>query len=115
MSIKTPSIKQQFDNRNESHQSYDENYNPTEGKKFRKEAEEFVKIMYVHKEIMILRFNFCPLDFIRKNLSIWFEKFPKVKVFILSFKHLKFYWNEKNKTKTKYSFTNFYLLQYSKR
>eukprot|EP00924_Labyrinthula_sp_SR-Ha-C_P000286 snap_masked-scaffold_25-processed-gene-2.19-mRNA-1 protein AED:1.00 eAED:1.00 QI:0/0/0/0/1/1/5/0/108 len=58
-------------------------------------------------------FYFCPLDFIGKNLSIWFEKFPKV--FLLSFKHLKFYWNEKNKTKIKYSVTKFSLLQYSKR
>eukprot|EP00924_Labyrinthula_sp_SR-Ha-C_P012230 snap_masked-scaffold_10-processed-gene-0.45-mRNA-1 protein AED:1.00 eAED:1.00 QI:0/0/0/0/1/1/3/0/88 len=57
---------------------------------------------------MILSFDCCPLDFIGKNLSIWFKKFPKV--YILSFKHLEFYWNGKNKTKTEYSVTRVYLL-----
>eukprot|EP00924_Labyrinthula_sp_SR-Ha-C_P012265 snap_masked-scaffold_10-processed-gene-1.36-mRNA-1 protein AED:1.00 eAED:1.00 QI:0/0/0/0/1/1/4/0/80 len=77
--------------------------NPTERERFGKEAEEFVQQMNVNKEIIFLIFYFCPLDFIGKNLSIWFEKFPKV--FILSFKHLEFYWNGKNKTKTEYSVT----------
>eukprot|EP00924_Labyrinthula_sp_SR-Ha-C_P005603 snap_masked-scaffold_92-processed-gene-0.16-mRNA-1 protein AED:1.00 eAED:1.00 QI:0/0/0/0/1/1/5/0/115 len=115
MSFKTPSIKQQFNNRNQSNQSYDRNINPTERERFRKEAEEFVKKVNVHEEIMTLTFDCCPLDFIGKNLSIWFEKFPKVKVYILSFKQIEFYWNEKNKTKIKYSGTRFYWVQYSKR
>eukprot|EP00924_Labyrinthula_sp_SR-Ha-C_P012330 snap_masked-scaffold_10-processed-gene-3.16-mRNA-1 protein AED:1.00 eAED:1.00 QI:0/0/0/0/1/1/5/0/134 len=79
MSFKAPSIKQQFDNRNQSNKSYDENYNPTERERFRKEAEEFVKEVNVHEEIQFLIFDSCPLDFIGKNLSIWFEKFPNVK------------------------------------
>eukprot|EP00924_Labyrinthula_sp_SR-Ha-C_P012747 snap_masked-scaffold_122-processed-gene-0.0-mRNA-1 protein AED:1.00 eAED:1.00 QI:0/0/0/0/1/1/8/0/789 len=83
MPFKAPSIKQQFENRNQSNHfilqwSYDENINPIEGKRFGKEAKKFVKEMNVHKKIMILRFNFCPLDFIGKNLSIWFKKIPKV-------------------------------------
>eukprot|EP00924_Labyrinthula_sp_SR-Ha-C_P012264 snap_masked-scaffold_10-processed-gene-1.29-mRNA-1 protein AED:1.00 eAED:1.00 QI:0/0/0/0/1/1/4/0/108 len=61
------------------HGSYDENYNPIEGERFRKETEEFVQEVNVHKEIVILKFYFCPLDFIGKNLSVWFEKFPNVK------------------------------------
>eukprot|EP00924_Labyrinthula_sp_SR-Ha-C_P012303 snap_masked-scaffold_10-processed-gene-2.14-mRNA-1 protein AED:1.00 eAED:1.00 QI:0/0/0/0/1/1/4/0/88 len=88
MSFKTPLIKQQFENRNQSEDftiqwSYDKNYNPTKGKRFRKEAEEFVKEVNVDEQIEYLSFGFCPLDFIGKKLSIWFEKFPKVKVFIL--------------------------------
>eukprot|EP00924_Labyrinthula_sp_SR-Ha-C_P010162 snap_masked-scaffold_66-processed-gene-0.16-mRNA-1 protein AED:0.38 eAED:1.00 QI:0/0/0/0.12/1/1/8/0/794 len=83
MPFKAPSIKQQFENRNQSNHfilqwSYDRNINPTEGERFRKEAEEFVQEVNVHKEIVILKFNFCPLDFIGKNLSIWFKKFPKI-------------------------------------
>eukprot|EP00924_Labyrinthula_sp_SR-Ha-C_P014712 snap_masked-scaffold_85-processed-gene-0.7-mRNA-1 protein AED:1.00 eAED:1.00 QI:0/0/0/0/1/1/5/0/113 len=112
MSFKAPSIKQQFENRNKRNESYDENYNPTEGERFRKEAEEFVQQVNMNKEIILLRFTFCPLDFIGKNLSIWFEKFPKF--LSLSFKHPEFYWNGKYKTKTEYSVTRFYLLQYSK-
>eukprot|EP00924_Labyrinthula_sp_SR-Ha-C_P012234 snap_masked-scaffold_10-processed-gene-0.58-mRNA-1 protein AED:1.00 eAED:1.00 QI:0/0/0/0/1/1/5/0/134 len=89
MSFKTPSIKQQFENRNQSRESHDENYNPTEGERFRKEAEEFVKIVNVNKEITILRFNFCPLGFLGQNLSIWFEKFPKIKQLKFLYCHLK--------------------------
>eukprot|EP00924_Labyrinthula_sp_SR-Ha-C_P006437 snap_masked-scaffold_57-processed-gene-1.15-mRNA-1 protein AED:1.00 eAED:1.00 QI:0/0/0/0/1/1/8/0/781 len=93
MSFKTPSIKQQFENRNQSNQfilqwSYDENYNPTERERFRKEAEEFVQEVNVHEEITTLTFNFCPLGFLGKNLSIWFEKFPKIKTLQFLYCHL---------------------------
>eukprot|EP00924_Labyrinthula_sp_SR-Ha-C_P006454 snap_masked-scaffold_57-processed-gene-1.57-mRNA-1 protein AED:1.00 eAED:1.00 QI:0/0/0/0/1/1/7/0/175 len=33
-------------------------------------------------------FNFCPLDFIGKNLSVWFEKFPNVKQLEFLYCHL---------------------------
>eukprot|EP00924_Labyrinthula_sp_SR-Ha-C_P012291 snap_masked-scaffold_10-processed-gene-2.22-mRNA-1 protein AED:1.00 eAED:1.00 QI:0/0/0/0/1/1/8/0/657 len=88
MSFKAPLIKQQFDNRNRSNKSYDRNIKPTERERFRKEAEEFVKEVNVHEEITILRFNFCPLDFIGKNLSVWFEKFPNVKQLEFYYCHL---------------------------
>eukprot|EP00924_Labyrinthula_sp_SR-Ha-C_P000231 snap_masked-scaffold_25-processed-gene-0.22-mRNA-1 protein AED:1.00 eAED:1.00 QI:0/0/0/0/1/1/5/0/134 len=88
MSFKAPSIKQQFHNRNQRNKSYDENYNPIEGERFRKEAEEFVKEVNVHEEIEYLSFDFCPLDFIGKNLSIWFEKFPKVEELEFFYCHL---------------------------
>eukprot|EP00924_Labyrinthula_sp_SR-Ha-C_P012312 snap_masked-scaffold_10-processed-gene-2.44-mRNA-1 protein AED:1.00 eAED:1.00 QI:0/0/0/0/1/1/9/0/777 len=88
MSFKAPLIKQQFDNRNRSNKSYDENDNPTEGQRFRKEAKKFVKEVNVHKEIKFLIFDCCPLDFIGKNLSVWFEKFPKIKELQFGFCHL---------------------------
>eukprot|EP00924_Labyrinthula_sp_SR-Ha-C_P012231 snap_masked-scaffold_10-processed-gene-0.38-mRNA-1 protein AED:1.00 eAED:1.00 QI:0/0/0/0/1/1/4/0/83 len=37
---------------------------------------------------MILSFDCCPLDFIGKNLSIWFEKFPNVKQLDFYYSHL---------------------------
>eukprot|EP00924_Labyrinthula_sp_SR-Ha-C_P006188 snap_masked-scaffold_54-processed-gene-1.80-mRNA-1 protein AED:1.00 eAED:1.00 QI:0/0/0/0/1/1/4/0/83 len=83
MRYKAPSIKQQFQNRNENKESYDIWYNPIEDERFGKEAEEFVKEVNVHKEITKLRFNCCPIDFIEKNLSVWFEKFPKIEVCFL--------------------------------
>eukprot|EP00924_Labyrinthula_sp_SR-Ha-C_P000342 snap_masked-scaffold_25-processed-gene-3.3-mRNA-1 protein AED:1.00 eAED:1.00 QI:0/0/0/0/1/1/4/0/125 len=70
------------------HRSYDENVNPIERERFRKEAEEFVKELNVHEEIENLSFYFCPLDFIGKNISIWFEKFPKVKELQFYYCHL---------------------------
>eukprot|EP00924_Labyrinthula_sp_SR-Ha-C_P001836 snap_masked-scaffold_148-processed-gene-0.5-mRNA-1 protein AED:1.00 eAED:1.00 QI:0/0/0/0/1/1/5/0/134 len=88
MSFKAPSIKQQFENRNQSDESYDENYHPIEGERFRKEAEEFLKEVNVHEEITWLSFDSCPLDFIGKNLSIWFEKFPKVEELKFFYCHL---------------------------
>eukprot|EP00924_Labyrinthula_sp_SR-Ha-C_P012298 snap_masked-scaffold_10-processed-gene-2.24-mRNA-1 protein AED:1.00 eAED:1.00 QI:0/0/0/0/1/1/5/0/139 len=93
MSFKTPSIKQQFENRNQSREfriqwSYDKNINPIEKERFRKEAEEFVREVNVHEEIMILSFGFCPLDFIGKNLSSWFKKFPKVEELQFIYCHL---------------------------
>eukprot|EP00924_Labyrinthula_sp_SR-Ha-C_P006403 snap_masked-scaffold_57-processed-gene-0.31-mRNA-1 protein AED:1.00 eAED:1.00 QI:0/0/0/0/1/1/8/0/810 len=88
MPFKAPSIKQQFENRNQSFESHDENYNPTEGQRFRKEAKKFVKEVNVHKEIKFLIFDCCPLDFIGKNLSIWFEKFPKVEELKFLYCHL---------------------------
>eukprot|EP00924_Labyrinthula_sp_SR-Ha-C_P012290 snap_masked-scaffold_10-processed-gene-2.29-mRNA-1 protein AED:1.00 eAED:1.00 QI:0/0/0/0/1/1/8/0/788 len=93
MSFKAPSIKQQFENRNESREfriqwSYDENYNLTERERFRKEAEEFLKEVNVHKEIEHLTFVCCPIDFIGKNLSIWFKKFPKVEELQFLYCHL---------------------------
>eukprot|EP00924_Labyrinthula_sp_SR-Ha-C_P010628 snap_masked-scaffold_139-processed-gene-0.1-mRNA-1 protein AED:1.00 eAED:1.00 QI:0/0/0/0/1/1/5/0/134 len=88
MSFKAPSIKQQFNNRNQSNESYDENYNPTEGQRFRKEAKKFVKEVNVHEEIILLIFDSCLLDFIGKNLSIWFEKFPKVEQLEFLYCHL---------------------------
>eukprot|EP00924_Labyrinthula_sp_SR-Ha-C_P000027 snap_masked-scaffold_119-processed-gene-0.4-mRNA-1 protein AED:1.00 eAED:1.00 QI:0/0/0/0/1/1/4/0/81 len=78
MSFKAPSIKQQFENRNRGRRSHDENYNPTEGQRFRKEAEEFVTEVNVNKEIEYLNFCFSPLNFMGKKLALWFEKFPKV-------------------------------------
>eukprot|EP00924_Labyrinthula_sp_SR-Ha-C_P000305 maker-scaffold_25-snap-gene-3.64-mRNA-1 protein AED:0.06 eAED:0.19 QI:0/0.75/0.6/1/1/1/5/24/134 len=88
MSFKAPLIKQQFENRNQSNKSYDENYNSTEGERFRREAEEFVIKVNMNKEITRLSFYFCPLDFIGKSLSIWFEKFPKVKELQFYYCHL---------------------------
>eukprot|EP00924_Labyrinthula_sp_SR-Ha-C_P000439 snap_masked-scaffold_111-processed-gene-0.8-mRNA-1 protein AED:1.00 eAED:1.00 QI:0/0/0/0/1/1/5/0/139 len=93
MSFKAPSIKQQFHNRNQSSDfiiqwSYDENINPFEGQRFKKEAEEFLKEVNVHKEIEHLTFDCCPLDFIGKNLSFWFEKFPKLKELKFLYCHL---------------------------
>eukprot|EP00924_Labyrinthula_sp_SR-Ha-C_P000257 snap_masked-scaffold_25-processed-gene-1.24-mRNA-1 protein AED:1.00 eAED:1.00 QI:0/0/0/0/1/1/8/0/814 len=93
MSFKAPSIKQQFENRNRSNYfmiqwSYDENLNPIEKERFRKEAEEFVKKVNVHKEIIFLTFDCCPLDFIGKNVFIWFKKFPKVKELQFLYCHL---------------------------
>eukprot|EP00924_Labyrinthula_sp_SR-Ha-C_P000369 snap_masked-scaffold_25-processed-gene-4.23-mRNA-1 protein AED:1.00 eAED:1.00 QI:0/0/0/0/1/1/8/0/784 len=88
MSSKTPSIKQQFENRNESIESYDENINPTEGRRFKKEAEEFVEGVNVHEEIQYLTFLFCPFNFIGDALSVWFEKFPKIEILQFDFCHL---------------------------
>eukprot|EP00924_Labyrinthula_sp_SR-Ha-C_P010637 snap_masked-scaffold_112-processed-gene-0.11-mRNA-1 protein AED:1.00 eAED:1.00 QI:0/0/0/0/1/1/5/0/134 len=88
MPFKIPSIKQQFENRNRSDESHDRNINPTEGERFRKEAEEFAQQVKMHKEIEYLNFGFCPLDFIGKKLSVWFEKFPKVKGLQFGFCHL---------------------------
>eukprot|EP00924_Labyrinthula_sp_SR-Ha-C_P000229 snap_masked-scaffold_25-processed-gene-0.27-mRNA-1 protein AED:1.00 eAED:1.00 QI:0/0/0/0/1/1/5/0/139 len=93
MSFKAPSIKQQFYNRNHSKEfiiqwSYDENKNPIEDERCRKEAKEFIKEVNVNKEITTLSFYFCPLDFIGNSLSIWFEKFPKVKDLQFEFCHL---------------------------
>eukprot|EP00924_Labyrinthula_sp_SR-Ha-C_P006402 snap_masked-scaffold_57-processed-gene-0.49-mRNA-1 protein AED:1.00 eAED:1.00 QI:0/0/0/0/1/1/8/0/819 len=95
MSFKTPSIKQQFENRNQSNMfiiqwfmSYDENVNPIEDERFGKEAKKFVKEVNVHEEIQYLSFDSCPLDFIGKNLSIWFEKFPKVEELKFIYCHL---------------------------
>eukprot|EP00924_Labyrinthula_sp_SR-Ha-C_P012332 snap_masked-scaffold_10-processed-gene-3.14-mRNA-1 protein AED:1.00 eAED:1.00 QI:0/0/0/0/1/1/4/0/125 len=70
------------------HRSYDENYNPTEGERFTKEAEGFVKEVNVTEEIRFLTFDCCLLDFIGKNLSIWFEKFPKIKQLQFLYCHL---------------------------
>eukprot|EP00924_Labyrinthula_sp_SR-Ha-C_P011571 snap_masked-scaffold_17-processed-gene-1.31-mRNA-1 protein AED:1.00 eAED:1.00 QI:0/0/0/0/1/1/8/0/396 len=88
MSFKAPTIKQQFDTRNESDQSHDKNINPIEGQRFRKEAEEFVKKVNVNKEIEYLSFDCCPLVFIGKNLSVWFENFPKVEHLEFVYCHL---------------------------
>eukprot|EP00924_Labyrinthula_sp_SR-Ha-C_P006380 maker-scaffold_57-snap-gene-0.5-mRNA-1 protein AED:0.30 eAED:0.78 QI:55/0.42/0.37/0.62/1/1/8/0/794 len=93
MSFKIPSIKQQFNNRNHRKNfiiqwSHDDNYNPTEGKKFRKEAEELIQEANVQEEIEYLSFYGCPLDFIGKNLSIWFKKFPKVRQLQFIYCHL---------------------------
>eukprot|EP00924_Labyrinthula_sp_SR-Ha-C_P011883 snap_masked-scaffold_76-processed-gene-0.19-mRNA-1 protein AED:1.00 eAED:1.00 QI:0/0/0/0/1/1/5/0/130 len=130
MSFKAPSIKQQFENRNQSRKliiqwSCDENYHPIERERFEKEAEEFVKVVNVDEEIVILTFYFCPLYFIGKNISLWFEKFPKVEQLEFFYCHLNalnFIGMEKIKQKLNiqslmhtFCCFHFYLLQYSRR
>eukprot|EP00924_Labyrinthula_sp_SR-Ha-C_P001592 snap_masked-scaffold_18-processed-gene-2.32-mRNA-1 protein AED:1.00 eAED:1.00 QI:0/0/0/0/1/1/3/0/109 len=39
--------------------------------------------------VLCYSFGFCPLDFIGKNLSIWFEEFPNVE-------QLQFYYSDLN-------------------
>eukprot|EP00924_Labyrinthula_sp_SR-Ha-C_P014674 snap_masked-scaffold_74-processed-gene-0.32-mRNA-1 protein AED:1.00 eAED:1.00 QI:0/0/0/0/1/1/5/0/134 len=88
MSFKAPSIKQQFENRNESIESNDDIHNPIEGERFRIEAQEFVEEVDVHEEIERLAFYCCPLNLIGHQLSVWLVKFPKIKQLQFVYCHL---------------------------
>eukprot|EP00924_Labyrinthula_sp_SR-Ha-C_P006100 snap_masked-scaffold_65-processed-gene-0.26-mRNA-1 protein AED:1.00 eAED:1.00 QI:0/0/0/0/1/1/4/0/80 len=71
MSFKAPSIKQQFENRNESNKSNDDIHNPIEGERFRIEAQEFVEEV----DFLLLSFElnwtstFCLVSEISKDYT----------------------------------------------